>query len=186
MLTYSVIDEALGLTSIYNDDNEDLSPYIIETTCVAISGEKHYMYGKSRSEEWKKAMSEKLKGVKKPNYNNGKKRATYSHRNMPKGILKSEDHKRKISETNKRKGINFVNNGATEAARLVNTGRKLTKEHIEKRSSKRRKPVLINNVLYASGREAAERLGVSPSAITSMIKNGKAIKYDRHSESGKG
>lgn len=76
-----------------------------------------------------------------------------------------------LSKVNKERNINFVSNGATEAARIKNTGKKQSKEHITKRI--RTKQIEIDGILYNSGKEAARALGYKPATISSWaIKNG--------------
>jgi hypothetical protein len=151
MLTYSVIDEALGLTSIYNDDNEDLSPYIIETTCIAISGEKHHNYGRKFSEEHKRKLS-------------------YAKKDKP----KSKEHKRKMSEAQKKR----VFSEQEIYNRLAGVkNRKPRRWNEEDRANHGRsicKPLVINNVVYESGNAACEQLGISKSTLTRMRLRGDA------------
>lgn len=92
------------------------------------------------------------------------------------GIIVTLERKAKIRATNLRKGLNFVNNGATEAARLANTGRKQSAEWKKKRTALRCRRVVIDGTTYESGRAAAKALNVCPATITQMIARGAAIK----------
>ena len=97
----------------------------------------------------------------------------YSYGGDGAGHIKTKTHRRKISETNKRLGISFVNNGATEAARIANTGKKQTRDHILKRAKAKCRSVEIEGVIYSSQKEAALKLNVSQGAISGWIsKNG--------------
>lgn len=100
----------------------------------------------------------------------------YSYGGNGAGRPVTEERKKKISETLKRRGINFVKTGATEAARAAVLGTKQSKEHKLKRAKARSRSVTIDGVTYSSGREAAKLLGVVPSTISSWVKSGKAIK----------
>lgn len=88
---------------------------------------------------------------------------------------KTEEHKEKLRKTNIQRNINFVTTGATEAARNRLLGSKQTPEHLNKRKQKLYKPCIINNIHYASCKEAAEKLNVSPACIVKWLKNGKAV-----------
>jgi hypothetical protein len=72
-----------------------------------------------------------------------------------------------------------VNNGATEAARLANTGRKQSTAWKKKRAAAKCRKVVINGVIYDSGKAAALALGVSRAAISGWTKDGRAIKLER-------
>lgn len=100
----------------------------------------------------------------------------YSYGGNGAGRPVTEERKKKISETLKRKGINFVKNGATEAARMAVLGTKQSREHKLKKARAISRKITIDGVTYSSGREAAKSLGVSPSTISSWVKSGKAIK----------
>jgi hypothetical protein len=94
-----------------------------------------------------------------------------------KGISPSEETRKKISETNIKKNINWCSTGATEAARQYNLGRKQNKEHVKKRTEKRKRMVEVDGVVYDSLKAASEALGVNISAISGRLKRGKSAKY---------
>lgn len=94
-----------------------------------------------------------------------------------KGISPSEETKRLISETNKKRGINFVSNGATEAARQACLGKKQSPEHIAQRVKAKQKKVCVEGVIYNSLTEAAESLGVHITAISGRLTRGKSAYY---------
>jgi hypothetical protein len=73
-----------------------------------------------------------------------------------------------MSKANYESGRNWVSLGATEAARLVNTGKKQTQEHREKRLVQQRVPITLYGVTYPSQNEAAKALGVCPASITML------------------
>ena len=75
-------------------------------------------------------------------------------------------------QTNIERGISPANNGATEAARLANTGRKQSSEHVKKRTEKQQKKCYVEGVIYNSITEAAKALGVGKPAISNRIKRG--------------
>ena len=77
----------------------------------------------------------------------------------------------KMVETMANRGLNFVNNGATEAARIYNTGRKQTAEHIKKRVKGQSIPLTIEGVVYPSAKTASDALGYSASTICTWAKN---------------
>jgi hypothetical protein len=54
-------------------------------------------------------------------------------------------------------------------------GRVFTKEHRRKQSEAQKKPIMINDKEYDSGRSAAKDLRVSPACIVKWLKNGKAF-----------
>ena len=64
----------------------------------------------------------------------------------------------------------FVLNGATEAAKIKNTGKSQSSSHIKKRSAAKQREIEIEGILYASGKEAAESLGFKPSTISTWVK----------------
>ena len=67
---------------------------------------------------------------------------------------------------------------ATEAARIANTGKKQTEEHIKKRIQNKQKKVIINGVHYTSLKEAAEDLSLHASYLTILVKeNGYEFDY---------
>ena len=101
----------------------------------------------------------------------------YSYGGNGAGRPVTEERKRKISDTIRRKQINFVTTGATEAARLAVLGTKQSQEHKLKKAKSISRQVTIDGVTYPSGRAAAKALNVKPSTISSWIKNGKAIKH---------
>ena len=71
------------------------------------------------------------------------------------------------------KGIStndYVNNGATEAARLVNTGKCQTTQHKQKRAASKSRTIEIEGISYSSGKAAAESLGYSISTISTWAK----------------
>jgi hypothetical protein len=78
----------------------------------------------------------------------------------------------RVRRTNLERGISPVKNGATEAARLVNTGRKQSNEHVKKRTEKQQKKCCVDGVIYNSMKEAASALGVTPAAITTRVRRG--------------
>ena len=94
-----------------------------------------------------------------------------------KGISPSKETRKKISETNKIKGINWNSNGATEAARQYHLGRKQTEDHICKRTSQRCRRVEVDGVEYESLKQAAETLGVNITAISGRLVRGKSARY---------
>ena len=59
---------------------------------------------------------------------------------------------------------------ATEAARLVNTGKKQCKEHKLKRAIAKSRSVIVNGIEYKSQKEAAINNNVLPSVICELIK----------------
>ena len=86
-----------------------------------------------------------------------------------KGVPCSEETKQLISK--KIKGTNaFVVNGATEAARIRNTGRKQSESHKLNRAKAKSREIEIEGVLYSSGVEAANALGVKKSTISAWAK----------------
>lgn len=150
---------------------------------IAAGGEGGYNK-KERSIEYRKYLSCVMKGHKKRNTKNYKgpneetrKKINQSLRNKDWSTRNTDEWKNKISNTNKRKNINWLTSGATEAARIVNTGRKQTQEHIKARTDRQKKPVVIEEVIYNSIKEAAKNLGVSSPLIMKWIKNGKANYY---------
>ena len=78
----------------------------------------------------------------------------------------------RVRRTNIERGISPVKNGATEAARLANTGRKQSNTHVKKRTEKQRKKCCVDGVIYNSMKEAASALGVTPGAITNRVRRG--------------
>ena len=94
-----------------------------------------------------------------------------------KGISPSKETRKKISETNKTKGINWNSSGATEAARQYHLGRKQTEDHICKRTSQRCRRVEVDGVEYESLKQAAETLGVNITAISGRLVRGKSARY---------
>jgi len=82
----------------------------------------------------------------------------------------SEEERNHLSEVAKERNINFVSHGATEAARLTNTGKKQSADHIAKRTKKRHQEIEIEGVLYKSGAEASAELGYCASAISTWAK----------------
>lgn len=94
-----------------------------------------------------------------------------------KGKSPSEETRKKISDTNKQKGINWNSTGATEAARQYHLGKKQSKEHIENRTSKRNRKVEVDGVIYKSLTEAAISLGVTITAISGRLTRGKSARY---------
>ena len=94
-----------------------------------------------------------------------------------KGISPSKETRKKISETNKTKGINWNSIGATEAARQYHLGRKQTEDHICKRTSQRCRRVEVDGVEYESLKQAAETLGVNITAISGRLVRGKSARY---------
>lgn len=77
-----------------------------------------------------------------------------------------------LSNINKERNINFVTNGATEAARLVNTGKKQSKNHVEKRAKNKCRKVIANGKIYNSGKECAKELNIAVSTVSARIKRG--------------
>lgn len=94
-----------------------------------------------------------------------------------KGLSPSDETRKKISETNIRKNINWCSTGATEAARQYHLGRKQTEEHVKKRTGKRKRMVEVDGVVYDSLKSASEALGVNITAISGRLKRGKSAKY---------
>jgi hypothetical protein len=94
-----------------------------------------------------------------------------------KGISPSEDTRKKISETNKKKNISFVSNGATEAARLANLGKKQTEEHIRKRISKRFRRCEVYGIEYESMKSACDALNIPKATMYKMVNRGIVAKY---------
>lgn len=92
--------------------------------------------------------------------------------NVP--AFKREAWKKKISESIKAQGNAFINNGATEAARLSNTGKAQSKSHIDKKSKSKSRAVIIDGVKYDSQKIAAEILNKSTGLISKMVKDGRA------------
>ena len=82
----------------------------------------------------------------------------------------SDEERQHLSNINKERNINFVSLGATEAARLVNTGKKQSVDHITKRTKNQYKEIEIEGILYKSGKEASKELGYSPGAISAWAK----------------
>jgi len=134
-----------------------------------------------RSEEWKSNISKILKGHKKSStkkYSGPTEKAKEKIANLNKtrdySYRQDEDYRKKISNINKKKNINFVTNGATEAARKVNTGKQQSKEHIEKRTANNCKPILVDDKYFKSQKEVAQHYKVCNATITKWIKTGKA------------
>lgn len=104
---------------------------------------------KERTIEFRKFLSSILKGHKKRNTKNYKGPNEETQKKIKETLSKkdwsirnTDEWKNKLRNTNKRKNINFVTNGATEAARIANTGRKMTIEQI-KAKSERQKNLLL-------------------------------------------
>jgi hypothetical protein len=53
-------------------------------------------------------------------------------------------------------------------------GRKFSVEHLRRKSEAQKRKVMINDVTYDSGRDAAKALGISPACVVKWTKNGKA------------
>jgi len=69
---------------------------------------------------------------------------------------------------------------ATEAARLVNTGRPQTKEHKLKRAMAKSRSVIVNGIEYKSQKEAAINNNILPSVICELIKaQGRTITLEK-------
>jgi|TARA_R110002167_G_C12197858_1_gene606392 hypothetical protein len=69
---------------------------------------------------------------------------------------------------------------AAEAARLHNTGRPQTEEHIRRRTEGKRRSVVVNGIEYASQKNAAINNNVMPSVISELIKEqGRNITLER-------
>jgi len=104
----------------------------------------------------------------------------YSYGGNGAGRPVTEERKQKIRETNKRKGINFVSTGATDAARCAVLGSKQSAEHKAKKAKAKSRRVVINGIIYDSGRAAAKALNVATSTISLWIKTGKAKKLTKN------
>ena len=78
----------------------------------------------------------------------------------------------RVRRTNIERGISPMKNGATEAARLANTGRKQSNVHVKKRTEKQQKKCCVDGVIYNSMKEAASALGVTQGAITNRVRRG--------------
>lgn len=134
-----------------------------------------------RTKEWKSKISTILKGHKKSstkNYNGpteeAKKKIASLNKTRDYSYRQSEDFRKKLSATNKKKGINFATNGATEAARKANSGKKQSKEHIEKRTQSNCKPLLINGMYFKSQKEVAKHYNICNATVIKWVKIGKA------------
>lgn len=66
---------------------------------------------------------------------------------------------------------------ATEAARLVNTGRPQSEEHKRKKARAKYRPVIAEGKYYGSCKAAAEGLGISKSAIAQRLNQGYSVFY---------
>lgn len=88
----------------------------------------------------------------------------------------SEQTKEKIRKINLDRNINFVTNGATEAARIRNTGKKQSEQHRLKRIAAICKKVEVDGITYESGKAAAKALKVTTNTISHWIKSGRATK----------
>ena len=91
--------------------------------------------------------------------------------------VRTDEIKEKIRKTNLKKGINFVSNGATDAAAKVTKGKKQSPEHVRKRAEGRKgkgKKIRINGIIYNSCREAAEAHNVLQNTISVWLRKGKA------------
>ena len=94
-----------------------------------------------------------------------------------KGLPRSEEEKKHLSEVNKERNINFVSTGATEAARQSNLGKKQSPQHIAKRAKAKQRKVCVEGVVYDSLTSAAESLGVHITAISGRLTRGKSAYY---------
>lgn len=99
-----------------------------------------------RTPEYRKMLSDRMLGHKKSNTENYKgpsddikKKIAQRMQEKDWSTRSTPEWKDKIRNTLKSKGINFVNSGATEAARIKNTGRKMSKEYIMKKIRKAEK-----------------------------------------------
>ena len=102
----------------------------------------------------------------------------YSYGGDGAGHIKTAEHRRKISETNKRKGINWATTGASEAARIAITGKPQSAEHKLKRAASKCREIEIGGITYRSGKEAALSLGLSNGCISGWVKNNNGSRYN--------
>jgi len=136
-----------------------------------------------RTEEWKLLISEILTGKKKFSNKNYKgpseetklkiaelnRTRDYSYRQSP-------GFRQKIAETNKRKNINFVTTGATEAAAKVNRGKKQSDDHIKKRTAHQRKPIIVDDIYFESQKDACEFYQVKGNVLKKWLASGRATR----------
>ena len=87
------------------------------------------------------------------------------------GRVYTPEMRKEISKRNKERNINFITNGATEAARQANLGIKRSNECKEKMAARKRKPVIINGIEYPSKKHAEEIIG---QRIDNWFRLGKA------------
>jgi len=86
------------------------------------------------------------------------------------GAIRSKKTRKILSE--KLTGTNsFVVNGATEAAKIRNTGKKQSDFHKKKRAKAKSREIEIEGTRYPSGVEAARALNVDTSTISSWVKS---------------
>lgn len=103
----------------------------------------------------------------------------YSYGGNGSGFYITAEHRQKITDTRRRRGINPVTCGMTEAARIRNTGKQQTKTHKTNKAKSRMRKVEIGGIIYDSGVDAAKAYNVARTTISSWITKGKAVKHDK-------
>lgn len=89
---------------------------------------------------------------------------------------KSDEHRKKLSLSNQYRGKNIPEHIKQKISAKLKD-RTFSKEHIKKKSEAQKKSVVINGILYDSGRNAAIANKVCPATIVNWIKNGKTNCY---------
>jgi hypothetical protein len=87
---------------------------------------------------------------------------------------KTKSHIEKIRKTILDKKISFVSNGATEAARKSNIGRKMKPHVLMSKIERQKKKIIVNGIIFDCCQDAAQYFNVSKSTITKWTKNNKA------------
>ena len=139
-----------------------------------------------RTKEFRQSLSKALKGHKKSNTDNMKSPKSKEHKEKLARLNRSRDYsyrkkesfRKRLSETNKEKNINFVTTGATEAARLAITGTKQSKSHIEKRVASQKKPIIIDDIYFESQKDACNYYNVKGNILKKWLSTGKAKRPD--------
>lgn len=178
------ISEALkGENSPYygTKHSEDRRKKISESLKEYYSKHDSYAKGRKLTPEQIENMRSKLKGRKQP------LDAVQRTADALRGVSKTEEHKKHISEA--RKGMKFSDEHKKHLS-VAKTGKQLSEDHKAKiskslkgrktselqkqkaRESSSKKVLCIETgEIYSSGKEAAERYGISPSTIYMCVKN---------------
>ena len=89
---------------------------------------------------------------------------------------KSEVTKLKLSLANQYRGKKLPKEIKDKISKKLK-GRVFSKEHLARKSEAQKKKVIINGIVYDSGRDAAKEYSISPTTMVKWLKNGRAEYY---------